>query len=240
MLHVSLSHGCISTNVSFCCDELDSDFGGTAVCFCVQLVNIVRYVSITYPMESRTWLRPGRVKYSTVVCYWFSETVSKITKTYFLCWNLGICWTSMVMVRITENYQQLSVSPTYMDCWCWYCECYRCEWKLLSWQWKKLQLSSISPENILVSPFRSCVAENSALLTYIGMFFNMWNTIHLFYLSLCKHTSLSTGEDLFYSVYFWNRSVVCVALPCVLLIFLNIELLRGIRQAELRRLRLLR
>ncbi|GMT05857.1 hypothetical protein PENTCL1PPCAC_28031, partial [Pristionchus entomophagus] len=48
------------------------------------------------------------------------------------------------------------------------------------------------------------------------------------------------GENVFFSTYFWTRSIFFVIVPCTLLIALNAGLLRGIRKAQQRKERLLR
>ncbi|GMT36753.1 hypothetical protein PFISCL1PPCAC_28050, partial [Pristionchus fissidentatus] len=48
------------------------------------------------------------------------------------------------------------------------------------------------------------------------------------------------GENVYFSTYFWTRSIFFVIIPCTLLIVLNAGLIRGIRKAQQRKERLLR
>ncbi|CAD6185438.1 unnamed protein product [Caenorhabditis auriculariae] len=51
---------------------------------------------------------------------------------------------------------------------------------------------------------------------------------------------LLTGETVFFNVYFWTRALGFILLPSTLLVILNVLLIRGIRKAQKRKLRLLR
>ncbi|CAI5454233.1 unnamed protein product [Caenorhabditis angaria] len=48
------------------------------------------------------------------------------------------------------------------------------------------------------------------------------------------------GPMVFFNIYFWTRALVFIILPSVLLVILNVLLIRGIRKAQKRKLRLLR
>ncbi len=48
------------------------------------------------------------------------------------------------------------------------------------------------------------------------------------------------GPNTFFNVYFWTRVLGFIILPSILLIILNALLIRGIRRAQKRKLRLLR
>uniref|UniRef100_A0A1I7WWN3 G_PROTEIN_RECEP_F1_2 domain-containing protein n=1 Tax=Heterorhabditis bacteriophora TaxID=37862 RepID=A0A1I7WWN3_HETBA len=48
------------------------------------------------------------------------------------------------------------------------------------------------------------------------------------------------GQTVFFNLYFWTRTVGFIILPSVLLVILNVLLIRGIRKAQKRKLRLLR
>ncbi|CAI4223741.1 unnamed protein product [Auanema sp. JU1783] len=51
---------------------------------------------------------------------------------------------------------------------------------------------------------------------------------------------LFVGPTLFYNIYFWTRTIFFITLPSILLVILNILLIRQLRLAELRKIRLLK